>query len=302
MTDTKPSANDWALLFLLSLIWGGSFMFTGMAVKELPALLIVFARVGLAALILIPVHLLVQGALPRDLKTWFAAGCMSVLNNVMPFTAIAWGQHFIGAGLASVINATTPMFAALLMALFGLEGLNLRKGLALSLGLIGVLVLTGGGFGDLGAQTLGILAVTFASCCYGLSTVWAKKMLVGIPPMTIATCQLTVSGLMMAVLAFGFSEPALYAKASFATWQALIALAALSSAVAYLIFFRIIAKAGPSFVTLVTMLVPLSAIVLGILVLGESLSLHEALGATIIIAALAIIDGRVLRMFQAQPI
>ena len=300
MTETKPNANDWALLLLLSMIWGGSFMFVGVAVKELPALLIVFARVGLAALILIPVHLIVQGPLPRDGKTWFAAGGMSILNNVLPFTAIAWGQHYLGSGMASVINATTPMFAVIFMALFGLEALILRKVLALGLGLVGVLVLKGGGFGDLGPQSLGILAVSFASMCYGLTTVWAKKFLVGIAPMTTATCQLTVSGSIMAVLAFGFSEPALYVKASWQTWEALIAIAALSTAVAYLIFFRIIAKAGPSFVALVTMLVPLSAIVLGIVVLQESLSLHEFIGAAIIIAALAIIDGRVLRLFQVK--
>jgi drug/metabolite transporter (DMT)-like permease len=300
MTETKPNANDWALLLLLSMIWGGSFMFVGVAVKELPALLIVFARVGLAALILIPVHLIVQGPLPRDGKTWFAAGGMSVLNNVLPFTAIAWGQHYLGSGMASVINATTPMFAVIFMALFGLEALILRKVLALGLGLFGVLVLKGGGFGDLGPQSLGILAVSFASMCYGLTTVWAKKFLVGIAPMTTATCQLTVSGSIMGVLAFGFSEPALYVKASWQTWEALIAIAALSTAVAYLIFFRIIAKAGPSFVALVTMLVPLSAIVLGIVVLQESLSLHEFIGAAIIIAALAIIDGRVLRLFQVK--
>ncbi|HEY5363226.1 MAG TPA: DMT family transporter [Aestuariivirga sp.] len=301
-TDTKPTANDWALLLLLSMIWGGSFMFVGVAVKELPALLIVFARVGLAAVILIPVHLILQGPLPRDSKTWFAAMGMSVLNNVLPFTAIAWGQHYMGSGLASVINATTPMFAVVFMALFGFEALILRKVLALCLGLIGVLVLKGGGFGDLGPQTLGILAVSFASVCYGLSTVWAKKFLVGIPPMTSATCQITGSALFMAALSFSFSEPALYAKASWSTWQALIAIAVLSTAVAYLIFFRIIAKAGPSFVALVTMLVPLSAIVLGIVVLGESLSLHEFAGAAIIIAALAIIDGRILRLFQAKRI
>ncbi len=300
MTDTKPNANDWALLLLLSMIWGGSFMFVGVAVKELPALLIVFARVGLAALILIPVHLIVQGPLPRDGKTWFAAGGMSVLNNVLPFTAIAWGQHYLGSGMASVINATTPMFAVIFMALFGLEALILRKVLALGLGLVGVLVLKGGGFGDLGPQSLGILAVSFASMCYGLTTVWAKRFLVGIAPMTTATCQLIVSGSIMAVLAFGFSEPALYVKASWQTGEALIAIAALSTAVAYLIFFRIIAKAGPSFVALVTMLVPLSAIVLGIVVLQESLSLHEFIGAAIIIAALAIIDGRVLRLFQVK--
>ena len=300
MDDTKPSANDWALLILLSLIWGGSFLFVGIAVKELPALLIVFARVGLAALILIPVHLLLLGPLPRDAKTWFAATGMSVLNNVLPFTAIAWGQHYIGSGLASVINATTPMFAAVFMVLFGLEALVPRKGFALLLGLVGVLVLKGGALGDFSAQTLGILAVSLASCSYGLSVVWAKKYLVGIKPITTATCQLIVSAVIMAVLAFGFSEPILYLNASAATWQALLALAVLSSAIAYLLFFRIIARAGPSFVSLVTMLVPLSAIVLGIAVLHESLSLHEALGAALIIAALVIIDGRALQGFRTS--
>jgi drug/metabolite transporter (DMT)-like permease len=299
-TETKPTANDWALLLLLSMLWGGSFLFIGVAVKALPALLVVFMRVGLAAVVLIPLHLVVQGPLPRDRKTWFAAAGMSVLNNVMPFTAITWSENYIGSGLASVINATTPMFAVLFMALFGFEALVLRKVLALCLGLIGVLILMGGGFGDLGPQTLGILAVSFASLCYGLSTVWAKKFLIGIPPMTTATCQITSSAMMMAVLSFSFSQPSLYAKASWETWEALIAIAVLSTAVAYLIFFRIIAKAGPSFVALVTMLVPLSAIVLGMVVLGEGMSLHEFIGAAIIIAALAIIDGRVLRVLQPR--
>jgi len=288
----KPSGKDWALLILLSMIWGGSFMFNGIAVKELPALLIVFARLGLAALILIPVHLILQGPLPRDGKTWFAAGGMALLNNVLPFIAIAWGQHYIGSGLASVINATTPIFTALLMALFALEALTTRKILALCLGFLGVIVLKGGGFADLSSQSLGIFAVMFASFFYGLSAVWSKLKLVGIPPMTMATCQLTISGLVMAALSFGFSDPMLYAKISLSTWVALTSLAVLSSAIAYLIFFRIIATAGASFVTLVTMLVPLSAIVMGIVVLHESLSLHELIGAAIIISALILIDGR----------
>ena len=295
--DQKIDGQSWALLAVLSLIWGGSFMFVGIAVKELPALLIVFARVGLAALILIPLHLIVQGRLPRDLKSWLVCGGMSILNNVLPFTAISWGQHYIGSGLASVINATTPMFAGLFMALFGLEALTFRKGVALALGMIGVVILKGGNFGDFGAQSLGILAVTFASCCYGLSTVWSKKWLVGIPPMTIATCQLTTSGVIMGILAFSFSEPSLYFQASAVTWEALVAIAAISTAIAYLIFFRIIERAGPSFVALVTMLVPLSAIILGMAVLGESMSANQLAGAAIILLALVIIDGRVLKKF-----
>ena len=295
MADQKPDAQSWALLVILALIWGGSFMFVGIAVKELPALLIVFARVGIAAAILVPFHLMFQGALPRDLRTWLSCAGMAVLNNVFPFTAISWGQHYITSGLASVINATTPMFGALFMASFAMEALTWRKGLALGLGLVGVIILKGGNFGDLGAQSLGIIAVALASMSYGLSAVWSKKRLMGIPPMTTATCQLLSSTLMMGVLITLFSTPSQYASVSGSTWAALLALAAISTSIAYLIFFRILARAGASFVILVTMLVPVSAILLGYFVLHEVLSLHEIIGALIIFAALAIIDGRVLR-------
>ncbi len=294
MAEQKIATKSWGMLFILAMIWGGSFMFVGVAVKELPALLIVLARVGIAAIILVPVHLIFQGPLPRDRKTWFACGGMSILNNVLPFTAIAWGQHAISGGLASVINATTPMFAAIFMAMFALEAITLRKTLALAMGLVGVIILKGGNFGDLGPQSLGILAVIFASVCYGISVVWSKKNLVGIPPMTTATLQLMTSSTIMLVLVLLFSDLKLYGEASFNTWAALITLAALSTSIAYLIFFRIIAIAGPSFVSLVTMLVPLSAILLGFLVLGETLSLHEVIGAVVILGALVIIDGRAL--------
>lgn len=295
MAENKIDAQSWMLLLVLSVIWGGSFLFIAVAVKELPALLIVLARVGIAAAILLPIHLVVQGGLPRDVKTWIACGGMSIMNNVVPFTAISWGQHHITAGLASVINATTPMFAVLFMALAGLEGVTPRKAVALGLGLAGVLVLKGGGFGDLGAQTLGILAVVLASACYGLSAPWSKVRLVGIPPLTTATLQLTMSSIIMAVIVLLFAEPAQYAAASSQTWLSLVLLAAVSTSVAYLLFFRIIARAGPSFVSLVTMIIPVSAILMGYLLLGERLTLNEVLGALIIGLALVIIDGRMLR-------
>ncbi|MFO1033985.1 MAG: DMT family transporter [Hyphomicrobiales bacterium] len=293
--ESHIDGQSWALLALLSVIWGGSFMFVGVAVKELPALLIVFARVAIAAAILIPVHLVLQGPLPRDRRTWLACAGMSLFNNVLTFTAIAWGQHYISSGLASVINATTPMFGALFMALTGMERLTGRKSIALLLGLIGVVVLKGGNFGDFGAQSLGILAVTFASACYGISSVWSKKFMMGIPPMTAATCQLIGSAIMMGVLAFSFSTPTQYFHMSQSTLNALLGLAALSTSIAYLIFFRIIQRAGASFVVLVTMLVPVSAIILGILVLNEKLTSNEFAGALIIGLALIIIDGRLLK-------
>ncbi len=279
------------------MIWGGSYLFVGIAVKELPALLIVLARVGIAAAILIPVHLIVQGPLPRDAKTWIASGGMSLMNNVIPFIAISWGQHHISSGLASVINATTPMFAVLFMAMAGLEGITRRKAVAIAIGFVGVLVLKGSGLGDLNVQTLGILAVVLASLTYGLSAPWSKLWLTGTPPLTTATCQLTISSIIMVVVVALFAEPSQFAQASQQTWVALVLLAVLSTAIAYLIFFRIIARSGPSFVSLVTMIVPVSAILLGYLVLGERLSWHEVFGALIIGLALVIIDGRVLKWF-----
>lgn len=301
MADSKIDSQSWMLLFLLSLIWGGSFLFIAIAVKELPALLIVLARVGIAAAILIPVHLAVVGKLPGDLKTWVACAGMSVMNNVIPFTAISWGQHHISGGLTSVINATTPMFAALFMALAGLEGITPRKAVSLALGLAGVLILKGGGFGDLGAQTLGILAVMLASACYGLSAPWSKVKLAGIPPLTIATLQLTISTILMVLIVAAFADVRDYASASQATWISLLLLAAVSTSIAYLLFFRIIARAGPSFVSLVTMIIPVSAILLGYLVLGEKLTVNEVAGALVIGLALVIIDGRALRYIGISP-
>jgi drug/metabolite transporter (DMT)-like permease len=288
-------AQSWALLIALSLVWGGSFMFIGIAVKELPALLIVLARVGIAAAILIPIHLLMQGPIPLDRKTWTATLGMSVMNNAIPFTLISWGQHHITGGLASVVNATTPVFTVLFMALFAMEALTLRKLIALGLGIAGVVILKGGNLGDVNAQTLGIWAVIIASAFYGLSAPWSKKRLVGIPPLTTATCQLMGSTVIMAIIVALFSEPGRYADVSGKVWLSLIGLAAVSTALAYLIFFRIIQRAGPSFVSLVTLIIPVSAITLGYLVLNERMSSHELVGALVIALALIIIDGRPLK-------
>jgi drug/metabolite transporter (DMT)-like permease len=298
-TQSSHTADgkSWAMLLLLSLIWGGSFLFIAIAVKELAALQIVLARVVIAAAVLVPVHLMVQGALPHDKKTWIAAGGMSIMNNIIPFTLITWGQHFITGGLASVVNATTPMFAAVFMALAGLEAITPRKAIALVIGLVGVAVLQGVNFNGLTAQSLGILAVALASAFYGLSAPWSKKMLTGIPPITTATCQLLISSVLMSCIVLLFGDIAQLTRVSTTTCMALIGLAVLSTSIAYLLFFGIIQRAGPSFVSLVTMIIPVSAILLGYFVIGEKLTLQDIVGATIIGVALVIIDGRLLKRF-----
>jgi drug/metabolite transporter (DMT)-like permease len=296
-TTQNPTADakSWVMLLLLSLVWGGSFLFIAMAVKELSALQIVFARVLLAAACLIPVHLMVQGKLPTDSRIWMAAGGMSVMNNIIPFTLITWGQHYITGGLASVVNATTPIFAALFMAMAGFEAITGRKALALIIGFIGVGVLQGVDLNTVNSQSWGIFAVMVAAGFYGLSAPWSQKMLIGIPPLTTASCQLLVSTLLMAVIVFFFGDVRQYQSVSAPTWAALAGLAIFSTSFAYLLFFKIIARAGPSFVSLVTMIIPVSAILLGYIMIGEKLSPQEILGALIIGLALTVIDGRLLK-------
>ena len=275
-------------------------MLIGIAVKELPSLLIVFARVAIAGAVLVPVHLIVQGALPHDRYTWIATGGMALLNNVIPFSLIVYGQHLISASLASVINATTPFFGAFIMAVAGAEALSGRKLVGIIIGILGVVVLRGFSLGGGGTEQLGIFAVLTASMSYGASSLWAKRNLGGIPPITSATCQLICSSIMMMVVVTLFSDIALLGQAGAETWWALIGLAVLSTSLAYLLFFRIIATSGASVVLLVTMIIPVPASIMAWLVLGDKLTLREIAGAAVIGLGLLVIDGRLVQFVHRK--
>jgi drug/metabolite transporter (DMT)-like permease len=299
MTQKAASQRDWLLLILLSAIWGASFFFIGVAVKELPSLLIVMVRVGLAMAFILPLHYFIQGPLPRDPKPWLGGLGMAIMNNVLPFTLITYAQHSIESGLASVLNATTPVFTVLLMAITGYESLTVRKILALLLGLFGVAVLQGASLDVGNAETWAVLAVVAAAFCYGASGPWSKRMLQGVPPLTIATCQLIFSTLIIGTAVLFLEDLAPLKVASYETWEALLGLSLMSTTIAYFLFFTIMSSAGPSFVSLCTMIIPVFAILLGYLFLDERLSAHELVGGLIIGLALVIIDGRVLRWFNA---
>lgn len=288
----------WGLLLLLSVIWGGSYLFVGIAVKDLSPLVIVMARVVLAAAALLPLHLLLVGPLPRDREAWTAIIGLSILNNVIPFTLIVTGQTMIASGLASVINATSPLFGVAFIAAAGLEPLIPRKLLGILIGILGVAVLKGGALLGESTQSIGILLCLGAAASYGVGGLWAKMKLRNTPPLSMATGQLLCSSLIMTVLAFSFDNPWQLVDASKESWAAILGLAMLSTSFAYIIFFRVVARSGPANVLLVTMLIPVSAIAMGITVLGESLDLMEILGTTIIMLALVVIDGRALRWLR----
>lgn len=296
-SDGRIDARDWSLLAALSVLWGGSFFFNGVVLRELPPFTLVLLRVAIAALILLPVLHAHRLAFPKGWTGWRPFFLVALFNNVLPFSLIVTGQTYIPSGLASILNATTPLFTVLVMAAAGEEKLIARRVAGVIVGLIGVAVLRGDGIGFERGQGVGILLCLAAALSYGISALIARRGLADSPPLATATFQLMASSLMMAVVAGMFERPWQLPMPGVVTWLAAFGLAALSTALAYIVFFQILRRSGATNVMLVTLLVPVTAILLGAFVLGEQISLREIIGAFVIGSALLLIDGRVLRVF-----
>jgi drug/metabolite transporter (DMT)-like permease len=294
--DGRIDARDWALLGVLSVLWGGSFFFNGLALRGFPPLTLVLLRVTLAALILLPLLRVYRVEFPAGISGWMPFVAVALFNNVLPFSLIVLGQTTIASGLASILNATTPLFTVIVMAASGEERLSPQRVAGVTIGLIGVTILRGGLDLDLAGQGTGIALCLAAALSYGVAALLARRHLAKSPPLATATFQLTASSVMMAVIAGIVDRPWQLALPGPTTWLAVIGLAVLSTALAYIVFFQILRRSGATNVMLVTLLVPLTAILLGALVLGETISAREILGALVIGSALLVMDGRVLRL------
>ena len=288
----RMSGREWGLMLLLSALWGGSFFFIGTAVRDMPVLTIVLLRVALAAAALWIVVRATGRRVPRGAATWGAFLVMGLLNNVIPFALIVWGQKQIPSGLASILNASTPLWTVLVAgALLSDERASVRKLAGVVMGLGGVAVMMG--IDVIGGQhpLLPQLAVVCASISYGFSAWWGRRFRqIGVDPMVTAAGMLTASTLVLAIPVLALNGPPVGYPAT--SWAAVAALALLSSALAYVIYFRILASAGATNISLVTFLVPVSAILLGWLFLDERLGFAQLIGMALIGAGLALIDGR----------
>jgi len=291
------SATDWLLLILLSVLWGGAFYFAKVAVLEIPTLTLVFGRVAIAAAVLLVLTQLMRTPLPRDRETWQILGVMAVLNNVLPFTLIVWAQIHISVGLASILNATSPLFSVFVAhALTADDKLSSGRIAGLIAGFIGVVLLIGPDLlGELGAHLWAQIACLAAACSYAFGAVYSRRLR-GLQPITVATGQLTMSAVLLLPIVLIFDTPGIVMSVSRAALWALLALAVLSTAFAYLIYFRLIARAGATNALLVTFLIPVSAILLGMALLSEQLAPHQLAGMIAIFAGLAAIDGRAARV------
>jgi drug/metabolite transporter (DMT)-like permease len=301
--DGRIDTRDWSLLAVLSVLWGGSFFFNGLALKELPPLTLVLLRVVLGALFLLPLVRAYRIEFPVGIAGWKPFFAVAFFNNVLPFSLMVTGQTLIASGLASVLNATTPLFTVVVMAVAGEERLFARRVAGVIAGLIGVVILRGGfGLDTAGqpGQGIGVLLCLAAAASYGVAALLARRRLANSRPLASATFQLLASTAMMMLVAGFVDRPWTLSMPSVATWLAVLGLAALSTALAYIVFFQILRRSGATNVMLVTLLIPVTAILLGYLVLGERISLHEIAGALVIGSALLVIDGRVLKIFRTD--
>lgn len=286
---------DWGMLIVLSTFWGGSFLFVGIAVSDFPAITIAFLRVVIGTMFLWLVLFSMRLKMPTKPKLWAAFLVMGAINGAIPFSLIAWGQSHIASGLASILIAVTPLFAVV-GAHFTTSDERMTAGrfAGVVIGLLGVIVLIGpevlGGFGT---SLLAQLAIVLAAMLYASASIYGRRFSKqGVPPLVIATGQVSASIILLLPMVVLIDKPWQLAPPSAISWAAIGSLGIISTGVAYLIYFRILATAGATNLMLVNFLVPITAIVLGILVLNEVLLTQHVVGMLLIAAGLALMDGR----------
>jgi len=301
MINRTMGPAEWAMLIILSIVWGGSFFLYAIALVDLPVFTIVFLRVSLGSLGLW-LCAWAMGLLPRrDAVLWRNFLIMGLINNAIPFSLIVWGQKEVASGLAAILNATTPFFTVLTANwLTADEKLSWNRLLGAFIGLSGVAAMMGA---DLlqaqGGSFVSQLAIIGAAVSYGFASVFGRRF-AGTPPVVTAAGQTAGSSLILLPVMLLVDAPWRLSFPPLRAWLAVAGLAILCTSMAYILYFTILKRAGATNIVLVTFLVPVSAILLGIMFLGERLDLHHVIGMVTIAFGLALIDGRILSLLRPR--
>ncbi|HLJ21909.1 MAG TPA: DMT family transporter [Stellaceae bacterium] len=288
----RMGAVEWGFLLALTAAWSGIFLLTRFVLESVPPLTAVFLRLGLAAPLLIAAVYIQGDRLPGSLSAWTAFALMGFLNNAFPFTMFVWAQQSIASGLAAIVNATTPFFTVLLAhALTTDEKMTGGKVAGVLLGLVGVVVLIGpGAFAGLDRAVVAELVCLLAPISYAFAGLWGRRFR-ALSPTVAAAGMVTSSALMMAPLALWQDRPWTLAPSAFSL-AAVAGQAAVGTALAYWLYFRILKTAGATNLLLVTFLMPPAAIALGAFFAGERFGWSTFAGLALIFVGLAAMDGR----------
>lgn len=289
----KLDLPGFLMLLVLAAVWGGSFFFAEVALREVPPLTITLHRVFWAVPLLAVIVVTKGIAIPRSARVWGAYLVMGALNNAIPFSLIFWGQTQIDSGLASILNATTAMFGAVVAGvLLKDEPLTPHKIIGAALGVMGVAFIMGpSALTQFNPSNLAQLAILAATLSYAFAGVWGRTSLSDQPPLMNAlgmVCGSTVLMIPIVLMSDGAPNLALSAE----VWGALMGLSVLSTVLAYALYFAILARAGAANLLLVTLLIPPFAIALGVMFLGESMGVEAWIGFAIIAVGFAVTDGR----------
>ena len=291
------------MLITLSVLWGGSFFFTEIAIREIPPITLSMLRVFGAAIVFWILVLTTSRRLPRSPRLWGAFLIMGVLNNAIPFSLIAFAQTELSSSLASIIISSTPLFALVIAGIvLPDERLTLQRFFSVMIGFAGVVVMIGPSvLSGIGSDVVAQFAMLGAAFFYATSTVYARRFKEeGLTSSVLVTGQVTMSSLVLIPIAFYFERSYSIGFPSVDVVAAILGVTFLSTALAYLLYFRILAAAGATNVTLVAFLIPVSAILLGVGILQETLSLNQVAGMLLIALGLAIMDGRLIQFFKQQ--
>ncbi|MCW5772567.1 MAG: DMT family transporter [Rhodospirillaceae bacterium] len=289
------NAAEWAMLLGLSMIWGASFYFNKVLLGIFEPFTVVIERAGIAAVALVAAVYLGGDRLPARWAAWRSLIILSLFNNVAPFVLILWGQKHIAGGLAAILNATTPLFAAIMAHLLAGERLTAHRLAGVVIGMAGVALMVGPDLvaEGLGGDVVSQLAVLAAAASYGFAAIYGRRLVdARMAPTTVAAGQLTVTTLIALPVVLIFDQPWLAPAPTLGIWAAVVAIGLGSTALGYFLYFRLIAGAGGVNASLVTLLVPVSALMLGWLLLDEALTLRQAAGMAVILLGLVVTDGR----------
>ncbi len=297
------TALEWALLVVLSVLWGTSFFSLSFAARDLPPFTIVTLKVILAAAALFAVLRLAGGRIPRGRRTWSELTVMGLFNDAGPFILIAFASPYVATGLMSVLIATSPLFTVVLAHVLTTdERMTARHAVGVLMGFAGLAVMLGGGAIGLSVtDILAQLACLGAALGYAYASVYGRRFTpLGLHPMAIAGGQLASSAILLAPVALLIDQPWTLPMPGWPAIAGMLSMALLSGALAYSIFFRILATAGATNVVLVTFLSPITAILIGIVALGEHVTTHQMAGMALIALGIAVLDGRPVRALLAR--
>jgi drug/metabolite transporter (DMT)-like permease len=293
--NLRLGVTEYGLIALQSMLWGSTFFFVAIVRDGMPPITMTAVRLVPACIVLLCVIAWLKQRLPATVSEWVKIVVFSAFNNVVPFILITFAQREVTGGMAAVFNATAPLFTVFLAAIFiAEEKLSWPRVLGILVGIVGVAVLIGinpaATTGSIGARLLLIAA----ACCYAIGNVFARVLLPGYQPFALATAQMIGSLLLATVLSLLFEQPWTIPSPTPVVWLTIIVMGILGSAFASMCHFTILRRAGATNAMLVTIVLPLTPMLLGSIFLGDTISAREIAGGLIIALALVIIDGRVL--------